>query len=199
MSIRHTVKVRRGAVASIAAVLALTLAGCGGGDEKSKAKDVQGTSTAQPQGGSSASTPSAGGSSPTPTQVLATLNGESGIILVINSVTREAGGFVTINGQIKNPTSQQFVKTSAWRGSERDLSGSGESVAGATLVDKVGKKRYYVLRDTDGRCLCTTGVVGIAAGATVPIFAQFPAPPASTTEVEFSLPTFASATVKISG
>ncbi|MFD4247537.1 hypothetical protein ACFWP3_39030 [Streptomyces sp. NPDC058525] len=114
-------------------------------------------------------------------------------------MTRDAGGFVTINGQIKNTGNQQFVKTSAWRGAERDLSGSGESVAGATLVDKAGKKRYYVLRDTDGRCLCTTGVAGIDAGATVPFFAQFPAPPPTTTDVEFSLPTFATAAVKISG
>ncbi|MFJ4316159.1 hypothetical protein ACIP46_12830 [Streptomyces lavendulae] len=198
MSIRHTVKVRGGAATAVVAVLALALAGCGGGGEKPKAKDVKTSSSPQPQGGSSASAPAGGGSS-APPQILASVNGETGIVLTINSVTRDAGGFVTINGQIKNTTGQQFVKTSAWRGSERDLNGSGESVAGATLVDKVGKKRYYVLRDTDGRCLCTTGVAGIAAGATVPFFAQFPAPPASTTEVDFSLPTFATATVKLSG
>lgn len=198
MSIRHTVKVRGGAAAATVAVLVLALAGCGGGEEKPKAKDPQNSSSPQPQGGSSAPT-AAGGASSAPLQVLASVNGESGIILMINSVTRDAGGFVTINGQIKNPTAQDFVKTSAWRGTERDLSGSGESVAGATLVDKVGKKRYYVLRDTDGRCLCTTGVAGITAGTTVPFFAQFPAPPAATTELEFSLPTFATATVKISG
>ncbi|MFD6969264.1 hypothetical protein [Streptomyces sp. NPDC059949] len=177
-------------------MLALALAGCGGGNEKPK--ESPGSSASQPPSGSSPSA-AAGTQSAAPPQVLATVNGESGVVLTINSVTREAGGFVTINGQIKNTSTQQFVKTSAWRGNERDLSGSGESVAGATLVDKAGKKRYYVLRDTDGRCLCTTGVAALDAGATVPFFAQFPAPPTSTTEVEFSLPTFASAAVKITG
>ncbi|WP_030714057.1 hypothetical protein [Streptomyces sp. NRRL F-2580] len=198
MSIRHTVRVRGGAVAAVAAVLALALAGCGGGNEKPKAKESPNSSASQPPNGSSASAP-ASNPSAAPTQILATVNGESGVVLTINSVTRDGGGFVTINGQIKNTSSQQFVKTAAWRGSERDLTGSGESVAGATLVDKAGKKRYYVLRDTDGRCLCTTGVAAIDAGATVPFFAQFPAPPTTTTDVEFSLPTFASAVVKITG
>jgi hypothetical protein len=67
------------------------------------------------------------------------------------------------------------------------------------LIDRTGKKRYYVLRDTDGRCLCTTGVSRVKGGAAIPFFVQFPAPPTSTTEVEFNLPTFASATIKISG
>ncbi|WP_448699800.1 pilus assembly protein TadG-related protein [Streptomyces avidinii] len=87
--------------------------------------------------------------------------------------------------------------TAPWRGNE--LNSSGVSVAGVTLVDKVGKKRYYVLRDTDGRCLCTTGLNIIEAGQTMPFFAQFPAPPTSTVEVDLSLPTFATATVKLSG
>ncbi|MFK0196469.1 hypothetical protein [Streptomyces lavendulae] len=195
MSIRHTVKVRGGAATAAVAVLALALAGCGGG-EKPKAKDVQSASSPQSLGNSSGATP-AGGASSAPLQVLASVTGADGMTLVINSVQRDAGGFVTVNGQIKNGGTESFAGTSAWRGIE--LKGSGESVAGATLVDKVGKKRYYVLRDTESRCLCTTGISSVAPGQSVAFFAQFPAPPASTTEVEFSLPTFAAATVKISG
>ncbi|WP_256987936.1 hypothetical protein [Streptomyces sp. BR123] len=119
------------------------------------------------------------------------------MVLSINSATRESGGFLTVSGQLKNTGSAAFVNTTAWRGNE--LTASGTSVAGVSLTDKVGKKRYYVLRDTDGRCLCTTGVSTIEAGQTVPFFAQFPAPPAAASEVEFNLPTFATATIKISG
>ncbi|MFD7915753.1 hypothetical protein ACFV30_34445 [Streptomyces sp. NPDC059752] len=119
------------------------------------------------------------------------------MVLTIHSATRDSGGFLTVNGQLKNNGKESFVGTSAWRGNE--LTQSGESVAGATLVDKAAKKRYYVLRDTDGRCLCTTGISSVGVGQTVPIFIQFPAPPSSTTEVEFSLPTFATAVVKVSG
>ncbi|MEU9146160.1 hypothetical protein [Streptomyces sp. NPDC048349] len=119
------------------------------------------------------------------------------MVLTIHSAAREAGGFLTVNGSLKNTGTAAFVNTTAWRGNE--LTSSGTSVAGVTLIDKAGKKRYYVLRDTDGRCLCTTGVSTIEAGQSVAFFAQFPAPPATTTEVDFTLPTFATATLKISG
>ncbi|WP_308379390.1 hypothetical protein [Streptomyces sp. ISL-43] len=125
------------------------------------------------------------------------MNGESGMVLTISKAARDAGGFLTIEGQLKNTGGTPYANTAPWRGNE--LNASGVSVAGVTLVDKVGKKRYYVLRDTEGRCLCTTGLNIIEASQTMPFFAQFPAPPASTTEVDFSLPTFATATVKLSG
>ncbi|MEV6576823.1 hypothetical protein AB0M92_01500 [Streptomyces sp. NPDC051582] len=196
MSIRRTVKARGGAAVVVAAALAFALAGCGGGDD-GKSKEPQKSAAANPQG-SATQTPATGGSpSPTPTQVLATANGEDGMVMTINSATRDAGGFLTISGQFKNGGAADYAKTPAWRGNE--LTQSGTSIAGVTVTDKVGKKRYYVLRDTDGRCLCTTGIALIEHGATIPFFAQFPAPPAGTAEVEFNLPTFATATIKISG
>ncbi|WP_240801936.1 hypothetical protein [Streptomyces sp. A1136] len=177
------------------AALALALTGCGG---EGKSDKPAGPSAVKPQGSTGAS-PSGAAKSETPpaTQILATVNGEAGMTLTVNSAVRDAGGFLTVSGQLKNTGGQPFASTAAWRGNE--LNGSGASVAGVTLVDKVGKKRYYVLRDTDGRCLCTTGLTIIDPGQTVPFFAQFPAPPAATTEVDFNLPTFATATVKISG
>ncbi|MEV6571541.1 hypothetical protein [Streptomyces sp. NPDC051577] len=119
------------------------------------------------------------------------------MVLTLNKAARDAGGFLTVEGQLKNESGAPYVNTAPWRGNE--LNSSGVSVAGVTLVDKPGKKRYYVLRDTEGRCLCTTGLAIIEAGQVIPFFAQFPAPPSTTTEVDFSLPTFATATVKISG
>ncbi|MER6312806.1 hypothetical protein [Streptomyces sp. NPDC001581] len=197
MSIRRMVKVRGGLAVASVAVMTLALAGCGGDGDSNKPKDPPKSSTPQSQGaGSQNPAPSASQGSE-PTEVIATLNGQAGMTLLINSARRESGGFLTVTGQIKNTGSQSYKDTVAWRGIE--LKGTGESVAGATLVDKAGKKRYYVLRDTESRCLCTTGVSSVDAGQTIPFFAQFPAPPASTTEVEFSLPTFATAAVKISG
>ncbi|MBT2458339.1 hypothetical protein [Streptomyces sp. ISL-86] len=195
MSIRHKVKVRGGAAVAVAAVLALTLAGCGGGDEKPK--EPQKSDTSKNQGsGSPKAAPSADKSS-APLDVIATAQGPAGIMLEINSAERDADGYLTVSGQFKNTASAAFVKTQPWNGEEKNASPA--SVAGATLVDTAGKKRYYVLRDTEGRCACTTGLMRIGAGETVPFFAQFPAPPTTTTEVVFGLPTFATATVKISG
>ncbi|MER8094521.1 hypothetical protein [Streptomyces goshikiensis] len=195
MGIRQKVKVRGGAAVAVAAVLSLTLAGCGGGDVKPK--EAQKPAPSQPQeSGTQAPSPTGGGSSK-PLEVIATSAGPAGIVLTLNSAVRDQGGFLTVSGQIKNGGSDVFVEVTAWKGNEK--SASATSVAGATLTDKAGKKRYYVLRDTEGRCLCTIGITKISAGETIPFFAQFPAPPAATTEVDFNLPTFATATIKVSG
>ncbi|GGS88806.1 MULTISPECIES: hypothetical protein [Streptomyces] len=195
MSMRHTVKVRAGAAVVAVSGLAFALAGCGGGDD-GKPASAQSVSAPQPTAGQSQNAASDKSGSAAAT-IIATAAGEEGMVLEINEARRDQGGFLTVSGNLKNTGAKDFNHTTAWRGNE--LTGSGESVAGATLVDKAGKKRYYVLRDTEGRCLCTTGVNSIGAGKALPIFAQFPAPPTTTTEVEFNLPTFASATIKISG
>ncbi|MFD9079404.1 hypothetical protein [Streptomyces erythrochromogenes] len=196
MSIRRMVRVRGGMAVAGAAVMVVTLAGCGGGGDD-KSAEPRKSGTAQSQGTASQNSAPSASPSSEPTEVIATLNGQAGMTLEINSVRRDPGGFLTVSGQLKNTGSQSYKDTVAWRGIE--LKGTGESVAGATLVDKAGKKRYYVLRDTESRCLCTTGVSSVDAGQVIPFFAQFPAPPSTTSEVEFSLPTFATATVKISG
>ncbi|MFV0133915.1 hypothetical protein ACLGIH_11865 [Streptomyces sp. HMX87] len=191
MSIRITTQVKRGLVAlTVATGLALGVAGCGGGgDEEPDAR----TSTSSDSG----SKPSAqeGPSEET----LAELKGSNGLLLQITSAQRDSGGFVTVNGNLKNDAAKGTVVPAALSGNETEIVRNGRSLGGATLVDSKGKKRYYVLRDTDGRPLTTTGFSTIKAGDSVAVFMQFPAPPTSTTDVTLQLPTFASATITISG
>ncbi|MFJ2749094.1 hypothetical protein [Streptomyces sp. NPDC087297] len=194
MSMRQKVEVRGGAAVAVAAVLALTLAGCGSTE---KPKDSGKPSASQSKDSASQKSEPAAGGSPAPVEVMATTQGPSGIVLEINSAERDQDGYLTVNGRIKNTGSAAFGNTVPWRGDEKTASPA--SVAGATVVDNAGKKRYYVLRDTEGRCACTTGIVMIKAGESVPFFAQFPAPPTTTTDVVFGLPTFAAIPIKISG
>ncbi|MFE9359042.1 hypothetical protein ACFYPB_33800 [Streptomyces olivaceoviridis] len=193
MSMRFTAKARRGMVAlTVAAGLAVTVAGCGGGGNDDK-KPESSASASQADG----SQPSAQeGQSEAP---LAELKGQDGLLLQVTSAQRDSGGFVTVNGNLKNDGAQSVVIPSALRGDETEIVQHGTSLGGATLVDANGKKRYYVLRDTDGRPLTTTGLSTIQSGQTIPVFMQFPSPPPNTTEVTLQLPTFASASVKISG
>ncbi|MEW1860985.1 hypothetical protein AB0399_11510 [Streptomyces sp. NPDC088194] len=180
---------------ALAVAAAITMTACGGGDGKKE----DGKSSASPRssvqatkGGGGADSPS-----PSPTQVLAQIKGESDMLVTINSAVRDSGGFVTVEGTVTN-NGQSVFSANLWVGEETALSHSGASVAGAVLVDEAGKKRYYVLRDTDGRCLCTMGLVGIEPKETRPFFAQFPSPPESTTSVEFELPTMPPAKISIS-
>ncbi|KUM74605.1 hypothetical protein J7F01_09180 [Streptomyces sp. ISL-22] len=192
MSMRFTTKARRGMVAvGVAAGLALGVAGCGGGGDDDK----------QPQASASASR--TGGSNPSAQegtdQPLAELKGENGLLLKITSAQRDSGGFVTVSGELKNDGDDAVRVPVRTAGDETEITRHGPSLGGATLVDSASKKRYYVLRDTDGRPLTTTGMPRIEAGASIPVFMQFPSPPTDTAEVTFQLPTFASAAITISG
>jgi hypothetical protein len=192
MSIRFTTKARRGMVAlTVAAGLALGVAGCGaGGDDKKPDTSA----SASKDGGSKPS--SQEGKSQTP---LAELKGTDGLLLQITSAERDSGGFVTVNGVVKNDGAKSVVIPPQTSGDETEVIAHGPSLGGATLVDSQGKKRYYVLRDTEGRPLTTVGLGNLEAGQTLPVFMQFPAPPASTTEVDLQVPTFSSGSIKISG
>ncbi|CAL9445735.1 hypothetical protein ACWDMR_14885 [Streptomyces althioticus] len=193
MSVRFTTRARTGAVALVvAAGLALSVAGCGGGGDSEDGKPKASVSASK---GDDSNPSTQEGSE----EILAELRGEGGLILKITSATRDAGGFVTVNGELKNDSSEPARVSLRAAGVETEILRHGPSLGGATLVDSASKKRYYVLRDTDGRPLTTTNMPRMKAGESIPVFMQFPAPPAETSEVSFQLPTFTSGTIQISG
>ncbi|MEV6856647.1 MULTISPECIES: hypothetical protein [Streptomyces] len=203
MNMRYTTTTRRTTVAvAMTAAFALALAGCGGED----GGDAPSAGSSKPSAPASPSPEDKGEPEPgtaageevDPDAKLAEARGE-GLTLVIHQAKRDAGGFVTVQGTITND-SEQPRNSIGWVGAESLLAAKNpNSVAGATLVDKEGKKRYYVLRDTESRCLCTTGIPPLLGGRSTPVFMQFPSPPTTTTEVDFTLPTFGTTSLKISG
>ncbi|MFF5934526.1 hypothetical protein [Streptomyces sp. NPDC012508] len=178
-------------MAVTAAGLVLGVAGCGSEDEPPKS---------QPPVSSAAPSKSEGNEKPqseAPEEVLAVLKGPNGFELTITSAKRDPGGFLTIKGRLKN-TGDKGQAVPEMRGDETEVLKHGDSLGGATLVDGVAKKRYYVLRDTDGRPLTTTGLALVGAQESAEVFMQFPAPAEGTTEVTFQLPTFEPGTIKLS-
>ncbi|MEU7030139.1 hypothetical protein AB0A60_26095 [Streptomyces sp. NPDC046275] len=193
MSERYAKKTGRGvAVAVLAAGLLLGLAGCGA--EEKPPRDKAATATSAPQKNRGNPQPQ----SEEPSEPLAVLKGQEGLELAVFSAKRDQGGFVTVSGKLKNSGGDVAIIPAQLGGNETEIIKHGNSLGGATLVDSVGKKRYYVLRDTDGRPLTTTDLSSLAAGAWTNVFMQFPAPPATTSEVSLQLPTFTPATIKLS-
>ncbi|WP_408994051.1 hypothetical protein [Streptomyces sp. 1268] len=205
MSMRRTTTTRRAmAAVGMTAALAFALAGCGDdggekpGNEGSSAPSAPASPSAEDKG-ESQQQDTAAGDSVDPDVKLAEIRGQNGVVMVINQVQRDSGGFVTVQAEVTNGGDKP-ANPAQWAGSESVIVRQNlSSVGGATLVDKLGKKRYYVLRDTDGRCLCTTKIAPLQPGDSTAVFMQFPAPPSTTTEVDFSVPTFATASLKISG
>ncbi|ARF57177.1 hypothetical protein [Streptomyces gilvosporeus] len=194
MSMQRTARRRTAAAALVlAAGLAFGAVGCGtdSGPATGTAKKPQ------PPAGSHSSPATAPAADSS--KVIAVLRGKKGMVLTLNSAVRDSGGFVTVQGVLKNTSSEPFSESSAWRGDETEMQQHGNHLGGATLIDVKERKRYYVLRDTEGRPLATTGIRIIKPGETLPVFMQFPSPPTSTADVEFQLPTFPTADIEITG
>ncbi len=148
---RQTQRAARGVAAlAMAGTLALALAACGSSGAVDTS-DAQSATAAHQD--SVPGTPGAGGQQ-NPNEVLATIKGPDG--RHHHDQLRQAGcrRLRHVSGTVKDTGSEAFTGASSWRGDEEALQKNGGSLAGATLVDLAGKKRYYVLRDTDGQCLC---------------------------------------------
>ncbi|MGA4839881.1 hypothetical protein [Streptomyces sp. G45] len=193
MRFRRITKTRRAMTAvAITAGLVLTVVGCGGGDDGDAGSGKEKSSAPAPDNGAQQDQNS---QEPTDDEPLAEMKGD-GVSVAIQSAKRDEGGFVTVTGRVTN-TSSSLWTGSAWRSQESELKYNGGSVAGASLVDSKGKKKYLVLRDTNGRCLCTT-FKGLDQGQSAEWFAQFPAPPEGTTKVTFQVGTMPPASIEIS-
>ncbi|AJE42277.1 hypothetical protein [Streptomyces nodosus] len=193
MDFRHTMNSRRALSAmAITAGLLLTAVGCGGGDDGKSDKGAAPTSAPTRSGSGQKES-----EAPQQDTVLAEVKGQNGLTLAVTSAKRDSGGFMTVEGSVTNNTGTLWVAAD-WRGDERELAKNGGSIAGASLIDQKGKKKYLILRDTSGRCLCTQFTGGVPDGGTAQWFAQFPAPPQDTTTVDFQVGGMPPASIEIS-
>lgn len=194
MTIRTTL---RTAAALAAGSLALTA--CSTSDSSAPQKDrasESGTTAPEPE------QPSTSDTTGTPDdrggRALAQVTGQDSIVLTITRVERTTSGkSVTVTATLKNTGTKGFFGISAYGGTDATITGRMHSLAGATLTDTDHGMRYYVLRDTAGGCLCSTALRALDPGETVPVFGQFPAPPAGVPSVDFQLPTFPNTTLPL--
>lgn len=188
-------RARRAVTATaIATGLMLSVAGCGSDDGSGKKNT--GSESAPAKGDEKAD------EEPTEPEeaadkTLTEVTGGEDITLTINSAKREEGGFLTVTGSVRNGGSERWLPV-AWGGDEKELMGNAASMAGASVVDTAGKKRYLILRDTEGRCLCTQFKGGFKSGEERSWFAQFPAPPESATKIDFQIADMPPATIDLS-
>ncbi|RKN07635.1 hypothetical protein [Streptomyces radicis] len=188
-------------VAALGAALVIAVASCsGGGDgdgDEGATGQESGQDTENGDGEDTGGEPTDDGEGEAPQgEPLAQVTGEQEITLTINDARREAGGFLTVEGTLTNGGGEPWGD-GAWAGAERELAGNDFSMAGASLVAQEEGRRYLILRDTEGRCLCTNFGLLINSGDTVNWFAQFPEPEAETTEVDFNIGQLPPATIQI--
>jgi hypothetical protein len=64
------------------------------------------------------------------------------------------------------------------------------NIAGIHLIDAANKKKYFVVRDADGTCVCSHNIANIAAGSQSVLWAKFPAPPDDVQKITVEVPHF---------
>lgn len=196
MDFRRTKRSRRTlSMAAVTAGLLVAVVGCGGGGDDDKASNT-GSSSSTPSNKDQGDADKEESEVPAADPVLAEVKA-GGLTLQVTSAARDEGGFVTVEGKVTNGTGAPWVGAD-WLGDENELVTNGGSIAGASLLDPSGKKKYLVLRDTEGRCLCTRFTGGVGTGDTTEWFAQFPAPPEGTTNVDFQVGSMPPASIEIS-
>lgn len=125
-----------------------------------------------------------------PAEGIATADGEtSGVTATIKELKRSSGGTVSLKLVITNG-SQKKIDTGYSFGDPDNHILDFNSVGGVQLIDPVGKKKYFVARDSEKKCVCSQGVKDIDPGASVNVWAKFPAPPSEVQKVSVIVPHF---------
>jgi len=121
-------------------------------------------------------------------KVLATADGETpGTRIEVQDLKRVSGGTVMLRFAIINDGDQplKFGYDFADRGT-KDFA----NVGGTHLLDPVGKKKYLVVRDSQGNCDCSKGLKTLAVKQRINVWARFPAPPDNVDKIGVVVPHF---------
>lgn len=114
---------------------------------------------------------------------IATSDGENpGMSVEVTELKRSSGDTITLKFAMLNNTSEQHGFGYTY--------GDYSSVSAVHLVDAVNKKKYLVVRDTEGTCLCSVFKGYIPVGGRANLWIKFPAPPADVKVISVVIPHF---------
>lgn len=120
---------------------------------------------------------------------IATADGEqSGITLSVQELKRTSGGTVSLKFSITNASSESLGY--GYDFGEKDRTPDFGSMGGVVLIDEANKKKYFVVRDSEGQCVCSRGLKDQKAGETRNLWARFPAPPDDVQKLSVVVPHF---------
>jgi hypothetical protein len=123
---------------------------------------------------------------------IASSEGElSDVRVDVTQLKRDSGGTVTLRFAVVNSSSDTTANNDNRWLADPSVSGEYWTVSGVHLIDPVNKKKYFVVRDTDGACVCSREIDRIGPGKKMNFWAKFPAPPPDVQRVTVVVPHFA--------
>lgn len=171
-------------------IFLLPLAFCGKQEPSSAAPPA-----AAPQATSSAPAPATTTTAaPTPAPAagaaIATADGEKGgVTASLKELKRTSGDTISLKFVITNGSDKRLGIGYDFTDHDHQVIDFA-SIGGVQLIDPVGKKKYFVARDSEGKCVCSRGLKDIDAGASLNVWAKFPAPPADVQKISVIIPHF---------
>lgn len=169
----------------------VTFWGCTKQDEnKPVSKNEPSAATeATPKTASGSSVP--GGAPSTPSAAaIATADGETaGARVEITELKRSSDNTVTLKFVMVNDSNKAIGFGYDYGDKDNSIK-DFSSVGGVTLVDSAGKKKYFVVRDSESNCVCSHGLKDLAPASRANLWAKFPAPPDDVQKISVVIPHF---------
>jgi hypothetical protein len=116
-------------------------------------------------------------------------DGDQGGTKAVITDLKRGGSTVTLKFTIDNNSNAALYTGMRFKADGYRENG-GRSFSGIHLIDEVGKKKYFVVADTDGNCACSEHVDDIAPKAQTSLWAKFPAPPDNVQKITVEIPHF---------
>ena len=110
-----------------------------------------------------------------------------GYSVEVIDLKRDGAGGVTLTLKISNDTDDEADVACEMRADGGE--GCGQ-VSGIYLIDGTNKKRHLVMRDEDGKCICTDTLTKIEPKSSATVWAKFPAPPDGVATMTAIVPLF---------
>ncbi|MBV8546390.1 MAG: hypothetical protein JO093_00545 [Acidobacteria bacterium] len=121
---------------------------------------------------------------------IASADGErQGTRVDVMELKRGSGGTVTLKMAFVNDSENAIGFGYNFADPDHEIRDHG-SIGAVQLVDPVGKKKYFVARDSEGKCVCSTKVPDVAPHSRVSLWAKFPAPPDDVQKISIVIPHF---------
>jgi hypothetical protein len=113
-----------------------------------------------------------------------------GMKIEIRDLKRDEGGTLTLRFQLTNERNTE-VPLSQLAGRGNDWGSDYTYVSGMYLLDIANRKKQLVVRDSEGKCICSLlSYARLSAGGKVNLWAKFPAPPENVRKVSVMLANF---------
>jgi len=121
---------------------------------------------------------------------IASADGETnGVKVVVQELKRTSGGTLSLKFAITNGSEKSVGSGYEFADKDHEIIDHG-SVGGVQLIDEAGKKKYFVVRDTEGKCVCSQKIKDVKPGETENFWARFPAPPDTVAKITVIVPHF---------